>query len=53
MEKWCGCKGECKGHEMKVEIDGKIQEHLNALDILKYALDGKTGKALFGKEIEK
>jgi len=49
---WCGCEGECIGHVMQVEIDGKIQPHLNALDVLKYALDLKTGKVKPGKEIK-
>ena len=35
-----------------VEIDGVIQPHLNALDVLKYALDVKTGRIQPGKEIE-
>lgn len=51
---WCGCptiEG-CKGHTMQVEIDGKIQPHLNALDVLKYALDVKMGKVKPGQEIE-
>lgn len=41
---WCGCIGTCKSHKMQVKIDGKIQPHLNALDVLKFALDVKTGK---------
>lgn len=42
--KWCGCKDDCEGHSVPVVIDGKIQPHLNALDVLKFALDVKTGK---------
>lgn len=41
---WCGCIGKCKGHTMQVVVDGKVQPHLNALDVLKFALDVKTGK---------
>ena len=29
---------------MLVSIDGKIQDNINALDFLKFALDVKTGK---------
>lgn len=46
-KKWCGCgiNEECKGHTMKVVIDGKEQPHLNAYDyVLKFALEVKTGK---------
>ena len=49
---WCGCIGSCKSHTMQVEIDGKIQSNLNALDVLKYALNVKTGRTQPGKEIE-
>ena len=41
---WCGCNGECEGHTVPVVIDGKVQPHLNALDVLKFALAVKTGK---------
>ena len=50
---WCGCTGKCKSHTMKVVIDGKVQPHLNALDVLKYALDVKTGKLLEPEEISR
>ena len=33
-----------KHNRMLVEIDGKIQDNINALDFLKFALDVKTGK---------
>ena len=49
---WCGCIGICKSHTVPVVIDGKVQPHLNALDVLKYVLDVRTGKLPEPKEIE-
>lgn len=51
--KWCGCKlnEECKGHDMKVSINGKIQPHINAYDYLKYVVAVRTGKIKPGSEI--